>query len=109
MATHVGQTRCVELIIIKPFAHVYQITLDDHQIAVLSVLWIRIVLLRWPVFAINARALAMGRAGRMLIAPLSITRRIVSAMKDTREILTAVVVKSYYVSTYFQIRYNPQF
>lgn len=54
MEIHVVQIQYVDLIIIRPFAHVCRIISDDHQIVDQNVLWIRIVQQRWLVDVINA-------------------------------------------------------
>lgn len=95
MEIRVVQTPCVELMIIKLFVLVYQITSGDRQIAVPNVLLTKIVPQRWLVFAINARVHAMARVDQMLIAPFSITKRTVSVMKVSLAIHLAVVTSFY--------------
>lgn len=91
------QILCVDLIIIKRFAHVCQIILADRQIVVPNVLWIPIAQQRWHVFVTNAKAPAMELAVQMLIVQFSITERIVFVTKDTPVIHSAVAVVSFYV------------
>lgn len=92
------------IIIIKLYAHVYQIILDGRQIVDQNVLWIQIVQQHWLVFAINARAHVMEHVVQMLIVQFSITRHIAFAMMDLPAIHTVDAVKSFSVSTLVECR-----